>query len=108
MARPMCARCGGVMAPADSRVHPEFFPHDSCLPAEIVGKARRFLVQSGGLNEVVEAADHDAAVEAAIRVWIEGDSDTPLGVLAMVVEVVDDDPFYVSTGVILGRLGNPL
>lgn len=35
MMRPTCARCGLVMTPANARIHPEFFLHDACLPAEL-------------------------------------------------------------------------
>lgn len=34
--RPTCGKCGGVMTPADSRIRPELFLHDACLPAELM------------------------------------------------------------------------
>ncbi len=35
MNQPTCAKCGGVMTPGNSRVHPEWFLHDACLPDEV-------------------------------------------------------------------------
>jgi hypothetical protein len=32
MDRPTCGKCGQVMTPEDSRIHPEWFLHDACLP----------------------------------------------------------------------------
>lgn len=32
---PTCGKCGGVMTPADSTIHPEYFLHDACLPPEL-------------------------------------------------------------------------
>src|SRR4051812_31353126 len=29
---PVCGKCGQVVTPADSRIHPEYFRHDTCLP----------------------------------------------------------------------------
>lgn len=33
--RPICGKCGRVMRPEDSRIHPEYFLHDACLPDEL-------------------------------------------------------------------------
>jgi hypothetical protein len=33
--QPTCGKCGGVMTPADSWIHPELFLHDDCLPEEL-------------------------------------------------------------------------
>src|SRR4051812_10852774 len=33
--RPVCGKCGKVMTPEDSRIHPEYFLHDACLPEEL-------------------------------------------------------------------------
>jgi hypothetical protein len=35
MRRPTCGRCGKVMTPEDSRIRPEYFLHDACLPDEL-------------------------------------------------------------------------
>ncbi len=32
---PTCGACGGEMTPENSRIHPEYFLHDACLPAEL-------------------------------------------------------------------------
>lgn len=32
MDEPVCGKCGKVMTPRDSRIHPEMFLHDACLP----------------------------------------------------------------------------
>jgi len=34
MNEPICGKCGQVMTPQNSRVHPELFLHDACLPAQ--------------------------------------------------------------------------
>jgi hypothetical protein len=33
--RPRCGKCGVVMTQADSRLRPELFLHDACLPEEL-------------------------------------------------------------------------
>ena len=38
MIAPTCGACGLVMTPADSRIHPELFFHDACLPDELKEK----------------------------------------------------------------------
>ncbi len=42
---PTCGKCGEVMTPADSRIRPELFLHDACLPDELkpatAGKPRK-------------------------------------------------------------------
>jgi hypothetical protein len=32
---PKCGKCGGVMTPKDSKIRPELFLHDACLPDEL-------------------------------------------------------------------------
>lgn len=34
-AEPTCEKCGGLMTPDNSRIHPELFLHDRCLPEEL-------------------------------------------------------------------------
>ena len=41
MNEPTCGKCGGIMTPQDSRIHPEFFLHDACLPDELKPKDER-------------------------------------------------------------------
>lgn len=33
--QPTCGKCGGVMTPGDSRLRPELFLHDACLPDDL-------------------------------------------------------------------------
>ena len=35
MMGPTCGKCGRTMTPADSRIRPELFLHDACLPDEL-------------------------------------------------------------------------
>jgi hypothetical protein len=35
MDQPICGKCGKVMTPKDSRIHPEYFLHDACLPDKL-------------------------------------------------------------------------
>ncbi len=35
MTRPMCGQCGLEMTPENSKIHPEYFLHDACLPDEL-------------------------------------------------------------------------
>lgn len=32
---PICVACGRIMTPEDSKIHPEYFYHDACLPPEL-------------------------------------------------------------------------
>lgn len=43
MDRPTCGKCGEVMTPENSRLHPEWFLCDGCLPNPAVLKAVQHL-----------------------------------------------------------------
>ncbi len=46
--KPVCGKCGKVMTPKDSRVHPEYFLHDACLPYELKPQPEPQAVSSHG------------------------------------------------------------
>lgn len=35
MEQPKCGKCGKVMTPENSKIHPEYFLHDACLPDDL-------------------------------------------------------------------------
>ena len=35
MQQPTCGRCGLPMTPENARIHPEYFLHDACRPADM-------------------------------------------------------------------------
>src|SRR4051812_48532269 len=45
---PTCGKCGKVMTPKDSRIHPELFLHDACLPDELKPQPEPMAVASHG------------------------------------------------------------
>lgn len=47
-AAPRCGKCGRAMTPKDSRIHPEFFLHDACLPDELKPQPEPMAVASHG------------------------------------------------------------
>lgn len=70
---------------------------------------RRYLVESGNNQTIVEAADHDDAFELAFAYWLdeeakEGESRT-FGILASVIEVAEPDPHFIATEAVLKRIG---
>jgi hypothetical protein len=55
MNKPLCGKCGQAMTPGDSRVHPELFLHDACLPEELKTKVTEKLSEySNPYQEVID------------------------------------------------------
>ncbi len=94
---PVCGKCNLPMTPADSRLRPELFLHDACLPAELRPNLPRFNVWANLTTVVVHdlqsRVEHKwPAYDAARRLLAHDGLVAAARKAIAVLDLANDDP----------------